>query len=142
MNAALNLDRALAIIDGALAAARRAGHAPMAVAVLDAGGHLQAMHREDGATWFRPEIAQGKAWAALGMGVSSRDLFERAKSNPTFFASLATKSHGQFIAQTGAVLVKSADGTALGAVGASGGTGDEDEAICIAGIRAAGFDVA
>jgi uncharacterized protein GlcG (DUF336 family) len=142
MTSSLTLQQALAVIDGALAAARHAGHAPMAVAVLDAGGHLQAMHREDGASWFRSEIAQGKAWAALGMGVSSRNLFERAQKNPTFFTSLAATSQGRFIAQTGAILVKDAHGTTIAAVGASGGTGDEDEAICLAGIRAAGFDFA
>jgi len=75
------------------------------------------------------------------MGVSSRTLAERAKGNPNFFVSLAATAEGKFLPQTGAVLVKDADGKLLGAVGASGGTGDEDEAICIAGVEAAGLVV-
>ncbi len=63
----------------------------------------------------------------------------RAKENPTFLASLAAVAQGKFVAQTGAVLIKNAAGEILGAAGASGGTGDEDEAICIAGIAAAGL---
>jgi uncharacterized protein GlcG (DUF336 family) len=90
---------------------------------------------------FRFEVAQAKAWGAVGMGVSSRQLGERAKGNPNFFVSLAATSAGRFLPQTGAVLIKDAQGRVLGAVGASGGTGDEDEAICIAGVQAAGLAV-
>ena len=95
--------------------------------------------REDGASMFRFEIAQGKAWGAVGMGVSSRTLGQRAKDNPNFFVSLAAAAQGRFLPQTGAVLIKDTAGHTLGAVGASGGTGDEDEAICIAGVQAAGL---
>ena len=73
------------------------------------------------------------------MGVSSRVLGERAKGNPNFFVSLLVTSDGRFLPQTGAVLIKDAAGQTLGAVGASGGSGDEDEAICIAGVAAAGL---
>ena len=88
---------------------------------------------------FRFDIARAKAWGAVGMGVSSRVLAQRAKDNPNFFVSLAATADGKFLPQTGAVLVKNAAGDLLGAVGASGGTGDEDEALCIAGIEAAGL---
>jgi uncharacterized protein GlcG (DUF336 family) len=73
------------------------------------------------------------------MGVSSRTLAERAKDNPNFFVSLASTAGGRFLPQTGAVVIKDAQGNLLGAVGASGGTGDEDEAICKAGVAAAGL---
>jgi uncharacterized protein GlcG (DUF336 family) len=135
----LTLLQARAIADAALAAARAAGHAPMAVAVLDASGHLKVALREDGASMFRVDIATGKAWAAVGMGVASRTLAQRAKDNPNFFVSLAATAQGRFLPQTGAVLIKDGAGTVLGAAGASGGTGDEDEAICIAGVVAAGL---
>ena len=88
---------------------------------------------------FRIDIATGKAWAAIGMGVSSRTLAQRAKDNPNFFVALAATAQGRFLPQTGAVLIKNGEGHVLGAAGASGGTGDEDEAICIAGIVAAGL---
>ena len=73
------------------------------------------------------------------MGASSRVLAGRAKDNPNFFTTLAATAGGKFLPQTGAVLIKNAAGEILGAVGASGGTGDEDEAICIAGVEAAGL---
>jgi uncharacterized protein GlcG (DUF336 family) len=135
----LTLAQALTIIDTALAKARADGCKPMAIAVLDEGGALKAFAREDGASMFRFEIAQAKAWGAVGMGVASRALGQRAKDNPNFFVSLAATAHGKFLPQTGAVVIKDATGQVIGAVGASGGTGDEDEAICIAGIEAAGL---
>ena len=135
----LTLDQAQQIIAGALAQSKQARYQPMAVAVLDAAGHLKAFVSEDGASMFRFDVARAKAWGAVGMGASSRVLGERAQGNPNFFVSLAATSGGRFLPQTGAVLIKSADGTLLGAAGASGGTGDEDEAICIAGVTAAGL---
>ena len=137
----LSLAQANKIIAKALEKAREMKIKPVSVVVLDDGGHLKAMQREDGASMFRFEIARGKAWGAVGMGVSSRLLGERAKGNPNFFVSLAATSAGRFLPQTGAVLIKDAQGRVLGAVGASGGTGDEDEAICIAGVQSAGFAV-
>ncbi|HEX2686792.1 MAG TPA: heme-binding protein [Kofleriaceae bacterium] len=135
----LTLTQANQIITAALARSREAGYQPMAIAVLDEGGALKAFAREDGASMFRFDIAQGKAYAAVGIGMSSRALAERAKHNPNFFVSLAATAHGKFLAQTGAVVIKNAAGQIIGAVGASGGTGDEDEAICIAGVEAAGL---
>ncbi|MGV3572709.1 MAG: GlcG/HbpS family heme-binding protein [Ramlibacter sp.] len=137
----LTLQQASAIITAALAKSKEAGYQPMGIAVLDAAGNLKAFVSEDGASMFRFEIARGKAWGAVGMGVSSRVLGERAKGNPNFFVSLAAASEGKFLPQTGAVLIRDADGKLLGAVGASGGTGDEDEAICAAGVEAAGLVV-
>ena len=135
----LTLDQANTIILAALAAARAADHAPMAVVVLDEAGHLKAAQREDGASMFRIDVATGKAWGAVGMGVSSRQLAQRAKDNPNFFGALASTSQGRFLPQPGAVVIKNAQGRTLGAVGASGGTGDEDEAICVAGVLSAGL---
>ena len=99
----------------------------------------EAFAREDGASMFRFEVAQAKAWGAVGMGASSRTLAQRAKDNPNFFVSLAATASGKFLPQTGAVLIQSDTGHILGAVGASGGTGDEDELICMAGVEFAGL---
>jgi uncharacterized protein GlcG (DUF336 family) len=134
----LTLIQANKIIESALAAARQRGYRAMAVVVLDEAGHVRAIQREDGASMFRVDIATGKAWAAVGMGSSSRTLLERSRDNPVFFGSLPATAQGKFLAQTGAVLIKDA-GEIIGAVGASGGTGDEDEAICMAGVEAAGL---
>ena len=135
----LTLDQANRIIAAALAASTEKGYKAMGVVVLDASGHVKSAQRQDGATMFRIDIATGKAWAAVGMGAASRVLAERAKDNPNFFVTLASTAQGKFLPQTGAVLIKDAGGQVLGAAGASGGTGDEDEAICIAGIAAVGL---
>lgn len=135
----LTLDQANRIIEGALELARRSGYKPMGVAVLDDAGQLKAYAREDGASMFRFEIARAKAWGAVGMGVSSRVLGEREKDNPNLFVSLAATADGRFLPQTGAVLIKDPDGKVLGAAGASGGRGEEDARICVAGIEAAGL---
>ncbi len=135
----LQSDKATQIIAEALAHSKTEGYPPMGVAVVDAAGQIKAFLREDGATALRFDIAMGKAVAAVGMGCSSRTLTEMQTKIPVFFATLASSTQQHFIPQTGAVLIKDADGIILGAVGASGGTGDQDEAICIAGIAAAGY---
>ena len=136
---ALTLAQANRIVAGAFEQAKESGYAPMAVAVLDAAGHVTSAQRADGASMFRIDVATGKAWASVAMGANSRVLAERAKGNPNFFVSLASTAQGRFLAQTGAVLITDAGGQVIGAVGASGGSGDEDEAICIAGVSAAGL---
>lgn len=135
----LTLAQANQIIAAALAQSKLAGYKPMGIVVLDDAGNLKAFAREDGASMFRFDVAMGKAWGAVGMGASSRVLGQRAKDNPNFFVSLAATAGGKFLPQTGAILIKDASGAVLGAVGASGGTGDEDEAICMAGVAAAGL---
>jgi uncharacterized protein GlcG (DUF336 family) len=135
----LNLEQANRIVAGALKRSQEAGYKPMAVVVLDDAGHLKAAQRQDGASMFRVDIATGKAWASIAMGAASRVLTQRAKDLPAFFGALAATGQGRFIPQTGAVLVKDGNGVVLGSVGASGGTGDEDEEICIAGVQDAGL---
>nr|HET7858793.1 heme-binding protein [Caldimonas sp.] len=135
----LTLAQANQIIAAALQRSTDSGYQPMAVVVVDAAGHVRSAQRQDGASMFRIDIASGKAWASVAMGVASRVLTQRAKDLPAFFGALASTGQGRFIPQTGAVLIKDGDGRIVGAAGASGGTGDEDEAICIAGIQAAGL---
>lgn len=135
----LTLKTAMDIVAAALSKSKAQGYKPMAVAVLDASGNLKAYASEDGASMFRFDIARAKAWGAVGMGISSRKLAERAKENPNFFISLATVGQGKFVPQTGAVVIKDKHGNVLGAVGASGGSGDEDELICLAGVEAVGL---
>ena len=64
------------MIEAALAERRKQNFAPLAVAVLDTGGHLVAFQREDGAGFACFDIAYGKAWGALGMGFGMRDLLD------------------------------------------------------------------
>jgi len=127
------------LIEAALAAAREHGFRPMGVVVVDAAAQVLASAREEGASALRLDIALGKSAAAIGMGVNSRVLTQRAKDLPAFFNAVATAASQKFIPQTGAVLITADDGRVLGAAGASGGTGDEDEQIVIAGIAAIGL---
>jgi uncharacterized protein GlcG (DUF336 family) len=137
--AGLTLKQANTIIEKALAKAREMKIKPLGVVVLDESGNIVSAQREDGASMFRLDVAKGKAWGAVAMGASSRALAKRAKDNPNFFVTLAATAEGKFLPQTGAALIKSADGTIIGAAGASGGTGEEDEACCVYGIEQAGL---
>jgi uncharacterized protein GlcG (DUF336 family) len=137
----LTLDKANVIADQTLAKARDAKYRPMCVAVLDEGGCLKVLKREDAASILRPDIAIGKAWGAVGMGESSRSLSERLKERPAFLGALSVMSQGKVVPVAGGVLIiDGAEGNEIiGAVGVSGGTADEDEACAIEGIKAAGF---
>jgi uncharacterized protein GlcG (DUF336 family) len=137
--ASISLELAERIVDGALTAASRIGTAPMAVAVLDTGGHLVAFKRQDGLAFLRCEIAQAKAWTALAMGTSSRGSRDRLAERPTFQAALSALSQGKFIPVPGGVLILDADQRVIGAAGMSGDASDKDEACCIEAIRAAGL---
>lgn len=134
----ITLEIAATIVDAALDAGRTDGLMPLSVAVLDAGGHLVAFKREDGAGILRFDIAFGKAWGALGMGFGSRELANRASANPMFMAALSAASGGRLVPVPGGVLVVS-DGAVIGAVGISGDLSDKDEACAMAGIAAAGL---
>jgi uncharacterized protein GlcG (DUF336 family) len=134
----LTLDKADLIADKTLAKARAAKYRPMCVAVLDEGGHLKVLKREDKASILRPQIALGKAWGAVGMGESSRSLGERLKERPAFLGALSTMSQGKVVPVPGGVLILDGD-EIVGAVGVSGGTAEEDEACAVEGIKAAGF---
>jgi uncharacterized protein GlcG (DUF336 family) len=132
----VTLAEALAIAQGTLAAGRARGAAPLTVVVLDGGGHMVACLREDGSGIIRREIAEGKAYGALGMGLPSRVLFERAGGNPNFFTALAAASGGRMVPNPGGVLLRDGAGI-VGAVGVSGDTGDMDELCIMDGIAAA-----
>lgn len=135
----LSLSKASEIIDTALATARASNFAPLAVAVLDAGGHLIAYKREDGAGIVRFDIAFGKAWGSLGMGFGSRELTERAAKNATFMTMLGSVSAGRMVPSPGGMLIANGENTVIGAVGISGDIGDNDELCAIAGVEAAGL---
>jgi uncharacterized protein GlcG (DUF336 family) len=138
VHSALPLDAAARIVDAALAAGRAAGCAPLAVAVVDAGGQIVAYKREDGAGLARFAIAMGKALAALGHGLPSREIGARNAERLAFLNAAAAATGGAFVPVAGGVLVMQ-DGRAIGAVGISGDSSDKDEAAAVAGITAAGL---
>ena len=139
IHSSISLDAAERIVDAALAARRKEGLMPLVVAVLDSGGALVAYKREDGSGLLRFDIAFGKAWGCLGMGMSTRLIRDRLAQRPAFQGALASVSDGRFVPVPGGVLILDAQGVAIGAVGVSGDASDKDEYAAIEGIRAAGF---
>jgi len=139
VQSSLPLAIAARIVDEALALRAQAGVLPLAVVVLDSGGHLVAFKREDGCGVLRFDIAFGKAWAALGMGMSTRQIRDRLAQRPAFQGALAAAADGRFIPVPGGVLVLDAAGSAIGAVGISGDASDKDEYCAIAAVHAAGL---
>ena len=136
----LSLEQANRIIDAALAEGRRLDLGRLTVAVLDTGGHLIALKREDGSEFLRPPIAIGKAWGSLGMGHAGRVLAERSQKMPVFFGALSDMSGGKVVPLAGGVLIRDREGRLIGAVGVSGDTSEQDELAAVAGIVAAGLE--
>ena len=139
VQSSLTLAHAEKMIDAALQAARAADLLPLTVAVLDSGGHLVAFKREDGCGVLRFDIALGKAWGALGMGISSRTIRDRLGNRPAFQGALAAASGGRFVPVPGGVLALDAAGHVIGAIGISDDASDRDEYAAIMGVRAAGL---
>ena len=135
----LTLEQANTIVEHAIAKARQSDAPPIAVVVLDDGGHVKAVQREDGASMFRVDAGLGKAWGAVAMDEGSRGLAKRAKASPAFFNSLAVASGGRLLPNPGGVLIRDSEGNILGAVGISGDKGPQDEVFAVAGIEAAGL---
>jgi len=136
---ALTLEIATTISNRALAAGREISAAPLTVAVLDAGGHLISLVREDGASMLRPQIAIGKAWGAIALGKASRLIANDAQQRPAFIGAVNTLAQGNLIPAPGGVLIRNAENAVIGAIGITGDTSDIDEQCAINGVLAAGL---
>jgi uncharacterized protein GlcG (DUF336 family) len=134
----LTLDTARAMITTARQKAADLGLKPITVVVLDAGGHVIAAEREDGASIGRFAVAHGKAAGALALGVGSRALMVRAEQQPYFVGAVGGVLGGALVPVPGGVLV-AADDEVIGAVGVTGDTSDNDELAALAGIEGAGL---
>lgn len=139
ISSSLTLEAATAVTDQALRLRREHNLLPLTVTVLDSGGQVVSCRREDGCGIMRFDIALGKAWAALGMGMSTRLIRDRLANRPTFQSALAAASDGRFIPAPGGVLILNDAGQAIGAIGISGDASDKDEFCAIEAIKAAGF---
>jgi uncharacterized protein GlcG (DUF336 family) len=135
----ITLDQANIIIAASLAKGRELGLKPLSVVVLDAGGHMIAFQREDGASTMRQQIASAKAGGALSLGISSRKIGDMAVERPVFIASLGPISPLGVVPAAGGVIVVDQNGSPIGAVGITGDTSDNDEVCTLAGIAAAGL---
>ncbi|WP_152222193.1 heme-binding protein [Pseudomonas sp. SCB32] len=135
----ISLETALDITRQALAASRELSTAPLTIAVLDAGGHLVTLQREDGASMLRPQIAIGKAWGAVALGKSSRLLAADAQQRPSFIAAVNTLAQGNVVPAPGGVLIRNSANEVIGAIGISGDASDIDEQCAIRGVQALGL---
>lgn len=138
----LTLQQANKLIEATLLAARQMDLPPVSVAVLDAGGHLKSLQREDGVSFLRVQICQAKAWGALGMTEDSRDIaarYTQSTQQQGFVNALNTMTNGGLIPLPGGVLIRDASEQIVGAVGVSGAASDDDEICAKAGIEAIGL---
>src|SRR3984957_16578209 len=136
----VTLVQASTIVDQALAKGRALNLPPLTGVVLDPGGHLVAMKREDKSGLLRTDIATGKAWGTLGMGFGGREFARRAAGGGgLFLTALMQASGGKIVPAPGGVLIRDSAGDTIGAVGISGDTSDKDEICAVAGIEAAGL---
>jgi uncharacterized protein GlcG (DUF336 family) len=135
----ITLDQAQSIVRAALEHGTEQGFNPLTVAVLDPGGALVALGRQDGSGYLRPDLATAKAWGILGMGMPNRALAARAADSPELYTSIVALAGGKLVSVPGGVFIRDAEGTLLGAVGVSGDVSLNDEAAAIAGIAAAGL---
>jgi len=135
----ISLEQAQTIVAAALAHGAEQGFNPLTVAVLDPGGALVALARQDGSGNLRPDIAMGKANGVLALGSTNRAIAARAADSPEFFTSVVALAGGRILSVPGGVFVRDAAGSLLGAVGVSGDASLNDEAAAVAGITAAGL---
>ncbi|WP_131114227.1 GlcG/HbpS family heme-binding protein [Lichenihabitans psoromatis] len=135
----LTLTTAQTLVTAVLDAARQSGLKPMAIAVLDARGAIKAAAAEDGTSLKRFEIAHGKAYGALALGMGSRSLGKRAVDQAFFIAAVTHAVGGDLVPVPGGVLLYDQNRLLLGAVGASGDTSDQDEKAIMSAIAATGL---
>ena len=138
-NPVVSLAEAKIMIQSALEKGAELGLNPLTVAVLDNGGHLKAMERQDGASILRPQVAHGKAYGALCVGLGSSALHKRAEEQPYFVNAINALADGALVPVAGGVLIRDQDNNLIGAIGITGDTSDNDEACAVAAVTAAGF---
>jgi uncharacterized protein GlcG (DUF336 family) len=136
---AISLAEALKIIEGTFASAERRKAYPLSAIVLDAGGRVKAFHKQDGCSLLRFEIAYGKAFAALSLNRSSRQVLQKAREKPAFMQSLGELSDGPLFLEGGGQLIRDETGEIVGALGVTGDVNEVDDLCAIDGIRSASF---
>ncbi|MEM6481802.1 MAG: heme-binding protein [Pseudomonadota bacterium] len=134
----MNLELANALIGAAFDYRHAHDLKPLTIAVIDAGGHLVALQREDGTSNLRSEIAQGKAKGAVALGMGSRAIYNRAQQQPYFVGAINALNKGSLVPVPGGVLIRR-DGVLIGAIGITGDTSDNDEACAVAAIESQGL---
>jgi uncharacterized protein GlcG (DUF336 family) len=135
----LTTEQALSIVLNARKYGADTKSRPVAIAVVDDGGHVLALARDERAGFARADIALNKAWGCFALALPSRTLRDQVQGWESWFAGLQGATGGRLMPVLGGVFARNADGTALGAVGVAGAQGEVDEAIAAHGIRSIGL---
>ena len=135
----ISLRKAKSIIRTALSKGKELGLKPLSVVVLDAGGHVIAFEREDGAAPGRFAIAHGKAYGSVMLGMAGTAQMARADQQAYFMDAVNGVFGGNVIPVPGGVLVRDKKGGVIGAIGVTGDSSDNDLIAALAGVEAAGL---
>lgn len=135
----IKLSKANSIIRSVFKKGSDLGLDPLAVVVLDAGGHIKALQSQDGAGFLKPKIAKAKAYGSLGMGKNSSNLAESAKKRPHHATAMSAIAEGNYMPVPGGILISNKTGQIIGAVGVSGALSDSDEKCAVWAIEHCGF---
>ena len=129
----LTMDKALLIIEGAIEKAKKIGQ-PMNIAVVDVGANLTAFTRMDGAWLGSIDISIKKAYTSRAFDIATKDLAAHSQSGGQFFGIHASND-GRIMIFAGGIPLKKG-GKVIGAIGVSGGSGEQDHAVAEAGALA------
>ena len=129
----ISLKDAKRIIEAAEVKAAEIGQ-PMNIAVADSGGNLISHVRMDGAWLGSIDISIKKAYTSRAFDIATKDLAEHSQSGGQFFGIHASNS-GKIMIFAGGIPLKT-DGEVVGAIGVSGGSGEQDHAVAEAGAAA------
>jgi uncharacterized protein GlcG (DUF336 family) len=135
----ITLAQANGIIEAILKRAVEKDCRPISVVVVEPGCKVKAFQKEDGASMMRFEMAFGKAYAALSLGRSSSLVRVRHEEKPIFMRYLIAASDDQIFPEGGGMVIRDANGYAIGAVGVTGDTDECDEELAAHGIHAVGL---
>ncbi len=135
----ISQDESQTILSEAFRKGRELGLKPLSVVVLDAGGHVLAFAKEDGASPGRFEIARAKAYGAAMLHLGGAAQMARAEAQAYFMAAVNGAFGGRVIPVPGGILVRNGAGAVIGAVGVTGDSSDNDAICGVAGIEAAGL---
>jgi uncharacterized protein GlcG (DUF336 family) len=129
----LTMDKTLLIVEAAIEEAKKIGQ-PMNIAIVDAGANLMAFMRMDGAWLGSIDIAINKAFTARAFDIPTLELGHNSQPGDQFFGIHAS-NHGRVMIFAGGIPIR-VNGQIAGAVGVSGGSGEQDQAVAKAAVAA------
>src|SRR5271166_5704787 len=129
----MTMEKAQKLIGAGIVKAKEIGQ-PMNIAVVDAGANLTALVRMDGAWLGSIDVAINKAFTAKGFDISTLGLGRNSQPGDQFFG-IHVSNHGRVMIFAGGIPIK-INGQMVGAVGVSGGSGQQDQAVAEAVVAA------